>query len=293
MTQAATPSRHDFHDPRRLPPSAWKALNQWTRDAFHLTQETWQPTLLSPVTIEVDGVDPLEVREALGLAPSPGLGVHVRIGNAGLPGLLAMSRRQAIGLLADMLGDRITEWPEPRDLTDLEESLLGMLFQQFAHALSETWPGARTVPAVFDSSVDRPHRTRLFAPDATLIMVRIRMTSRFGAEDAFWFLPMEEIEQLIRTEGSATESAAGAPSAILEDLALDLPVSLVAELGRTRIKMSEIAALRVGDVIVLDQSISRSLPVYVGDRVKFRAQPGRVGARQALVIESSAGETRE
>jgi len=293
MTQAATPSRHDFHDPRRLAPAAWKALTQWTRDAFHLTQETWQPTLLSPVTIEVDGIDPLDLREAIGLSPNPGLGIHIRIGNAGLPGLLALSRRQALGLLADMLGERITEWPEPRDLTELEESLLGMLCQQFAHALSETWPGAKTVPATFDSCVDRPHRTRLFPPDATLIMARIRMKSRFGEEDAFWFLPTDEVEQLIRTEGSTAEAAPSGPSMILEELALDLPVSLVAELGRTQIKMSEIAALRAGDVIVLDQSISRSLPVYIGDRVKFRAQPGRVGARQALVIESSVGDVRE
>ena len=291
--QAAVPSRHNFHDPRPLPPAMWKALTQWTNDSFHLAQETWPQSLLSPVTLKVDGIDTLDLREALALVPQPGLGAHFRIGSGGIPGVLALSQRQGLGLLADMLGERITEWPAPRDLTELEESLLGMLFQQLAHSISESWPGVKPVSCLFDCFLDRPHRTRLFLPDATIIVARVAFHSRFGQEDAIWMLPTDEAEQLLRVEGSNAEGAATGPSTILEELALELPIGLVAELGRTQVKMSDIAALRAGDVLVLDQSISRSLPVYVGDRIKFRAQPGRVGSRQALVIESAAGETRE
>lgn len=291
--QAVVPSRHNFHDPRPLPPAMWKALTQWTNDSFHLAQETWQPTLLSPVTLKVDGIDTLELREALALIPQPAIGIHLRIGSGGIPGVLTFSQRQGLGLLADMLGERNTEWPAPRDLTELEESLLGMLCQQLAHAFSESWPGVKPVSCLFDGFVERPHRTRLFLPDATIIVARVGIQSRFGQEDAIWLVPMDEAEQLLRLEGSAAEGPVTGPSTILEELALELPISLIAELGKTQVKMSDIAALRVGDVLILDQSISRSLPVYVGDRIKFRAQPGRVGSRQALVIESATGDVRE
>lgn len=291
--QAAVPSRHDFHDPRPLPPAMWKALTQWTNDSFHLTQEMWPQSLLSPVTLKVDGIDTLDLREALALIPQPALGVHLRIGSVGIPGILALSQRQGLGLLADMLGERNAEWPAARDLTDLEESLLGMLFQQLASAFSESWPGVKPVSCHFDSFLARPHRTRLFLPDATIIVARLGIQSRFGQENAFWLLPMDEAEQLLRLEGASADGPATGPSTILEDLALELPIGLVAELGRTQVKMSDIAALRAGDVLVLDQSISRSLPVYVGDKIKFRAHPGRVGSRQALVIESAIGDVRE
>jgi flagellar motor switch protein FliM len=286
MSQDGPPTRYDFHDPRPFAPAAWKTLKQWIGDSLHLTQETWQPTLTSPVTIHLDKVEPLDLRDSLSAIPQPACGIHLRLGPAGFPGILAISQRQALGLLADLVGEREPEWPAVRDLTELEQSLLAMLLQQMAHSISLSWPAAEPIPALFDGYIDRPHRTRLFAPDATLLCSHLTFKSRFGEEKALWLMPSDEVEDLIKQHASPTESAAQA-SVNLEELALELPMSVLVELGRTQLKMSEITALRAGDVIVLDQAINRPLQVLIEDRVKFRGQPGRVGARQALAIEST------
>lgn len=290
MSNAAPLPRHDFQDPRRPPAGVWKALTQWVKDAFHLTQETWQPLLTSPCTFEVIGVDLRDIREAVGLMPQPGVGMQFEFADAAMAGLLVFSQKLAVGLLADLLGDRQAEGPAPRELTDLEESLLAILFQQLATAFGETWPAAQPISNRFLEFVDRPHRTRLFGPDATVVAVRLKLKMRFGEEEGIWLLPLDAVESLLRSEAQSSDAGDRPPATVSEGLAMQLPATMVVELGRTRLKMSEIAALRVGDVIVLDQSISRLLQTSIGTCVKFRGSPGRVGPRQALLIESVVGD---
>ncbi len=62
-------------------------------------------------------------------------------------------------------------------------------------------------------------------------------------------------------------------------------VPLRAELGRTYLTLRQIGSLQVGDVIPLNRRIHEPLEVYVGDALKFRAEPGRTGKRHALRIQ--------
>lgn len=61
-----------------------------------------------------------------------------------------------------------------------------------------------------------------------------------------------------------------------------IPVSAV--LGKTRIHVSDFAALQVGDVIRLNRKVEDELDVYVGSMKKFTALPGAAGKNYAVRV---------
>jgi flagellar motor switch protein FliM len=64
----------------------------------------------------------------------------------------------------------------------------------------------------------------------------------------------------------------------------DAELQVVAELGKTDISIEDFLALDAEDVIRLQTSVHDPLTIYVGDRPKFIAQPGKVNRKAAVQI---------
>lgn len=71
-----------------------------------------------------------------------------------------------------------------------------------------------------------------------------------------------------------------------EDTLCETNVTLRAELGRTTLPVTELMQLQEGDVIPLDSATSDPMQVYVNNKPKFEAAPGRSGQQRALRITS-------
>jgi flagellar motor switch protein FliM len=61
-------------------------------------------------------------------------------------------------------------------------------------------------------------------------------------------------------------------------------VELRAELGRARLTLTDLLALEPGDVIPLSGRPGEPIAVLLGEDIRYRALPGRAGARTALQI---------
>lgn len=64
----------------------------------------------------------------------------------------------------------------------------------------------------------------------------------------------------------------------------NMNVEMRAELGNTRLLLSDLMRLEEGDVILLNQRKDEPLKIFVGDETKFLAAPGKAGNRRALRI---------
>jgi flagellar motor switch protein FliM len=65
----------------------------------------------------------------------------------------------------------------------------------------------------------------------------------------------------------------------------DLPV--VVTVGTTTLRLSEILALAVGDILVLDQGQSDPVSGSIEGRLRLLGKPGRVGRRLAMVVQQT------
>jgi flagellar motor switch protein FliM len=65
-----------------------------------------------------------------------------------------------------------------------------------------------------------------------------------------------------------------------------LPIEIAVQLGSTSITLSQLANLRVGDMVILGQQVSAPLAAYVGAEKKLHVWAGRVGTWKAIQVES-------
>lgn len=64
----------------------------------------------------------------------------------------------------------------------------------------------------------------------------------------------------------------------------DVEVDICAKLGSTRVSISDLLNLDVGDVILLDQRINDDITVSVGEAKIYKAKPGVLGRKKCVEI---------
>jgi flagellar motor switch protein FliM len=274
----------DFKHPRKPKKTKWRALARWHQSMCVLTTELWGALLTHETVVTAAKIEPFQCRSAFQQLPDDGFGVHFAVGASRFPSLFVFSRRQLHGLLADILNLEQTGWPEPRKFTRGEQSMLDLMFQRIADAISEAIPGPEATSCAFLGTFDKPERTRLFSQVDEVFVCELQIKSRFGTEPAYWLLPKTETEQLIGAELHEDEAEERGIHPGLASLAQRIQVDVVVELGHCDIAMSQVAQLAVGDVLVLDQPIHRPLTAYVSGERKWLGQPLRIGTRQGFEI---------
>lgn len=287
MTRPASPEPVDFRKPRRPPPHLEQSLALWQQQTARILAESWNRYLSEPVSIAAVDCDSQMARPVLAAVSDPGFGAQLKIGSAGTPALFTASPRLVLALVSDLLGTCGENQPESRALTPVEESILDLLFRQAAAAIGEAWPRQEAIGCDFIRLDPRPLRTRLFAPESVLIVMRFKIETRFGEEECWWLLPQEAaLTQLFGEKPMTISRPAADFSQTLELLTRGVPVEVGVRLGEAKLTMSQMARLRQGDVILLDQRIHAPLIVSIGGVDKFLGRPGRAGMRQAFEITS-------
>jgi flagellar motor switch protein FliM len=274
----------DFHRPRRPSVEAWRTLSAWHRRACAVAREQWGSLLARPVTVQPGEVEPMQYQHGLSALPEQGLGVQLTIGENFLPSLLVFSAEQIQGLIADLLDLPGESWPEPKGISSVERAMLELLFQKLAEAIGEAWPGEEPLPCAYIEMADKPQRTRLFRPGSPFFVCHLTIQSRFGESPCFWLMPKEETEDLILEGVDPEQVSQPQPHPALQSLTERIPVSVIVELGRVELPMSQVAMLSVGDVLLLDQPVHKPLTARVEDQFKWTGSPLRIGSRQAFEI---------
>ncbi len=281
---SSSPQRIDFSDPRQLSTAHHRLIQRWQQNSCERIAEGWGAVLAAPVTVRATSIAPVRYRVALKDLPDPGVGIVLTLADSAIPSLLSFPSPLILGILAQMFGEVTGEWPSPRELTCLEETLCDVLVQTLCDSVAEGWPGVEPLRCRVEERC-RPRRCRRLPAESELISVHWEITCGHGTDSAVWLLPRKEIEELLDSEELGGAGSTG-QQADLEALVLQLPIEVVVELGRTSLSMGEITRLRAGDVLVLEQSIHRPIPAAVGGKSRWSGRPCRVGSRKALQIET-------
>ena len=72
----------------------------------------------------------------------------------------------------------------------------------------------------------------------------------------------------------------------METLVRDLPVEISVNLGTVELPLADLARLRAGDLVLLNQRVSEPLAAALAGIKRFRVWPGRVSSQQAIQIDS-------
>jgi flagellar motor switch protein FliM len=275
----------DFRQPGRPTGGVERVLGTWQRRFAGNVAERWNQNCPSPVEWRLTGNETVQPGQALAQLGDTQVGYRVAVGDYDADTLWVFHRPLLLAVVAAMLGEQLEALPADRDLTSVEHSLAEMAVQELAAALTESWPGAESIDCRYGGADPKPKHTKQFLKCDALIRSAFAVAGPFGSETAQWLLPGELVEKLAPSGVGAVQKSEDQKK--LMQLVREVPVDLSARLGETTMHISQLAQLRAGDVVILDQRVSEPVLVCVEDRAKFRAWAGRVGARQALFVESS------
>ncbi|MCZ6643614.1 MAG: FliM/FliN family flagellar motor switch protein [Gammaproteobacteria bacterium] len=277
---------YDFRKPSRLPDGIEQRLSEWLRGTCLLVPEIWSERISSLLTVTSATPETMRVSEALALLPDPAIGYHVIPGTTDLESLIVFPRQLGLAMVAEMLGETNDELPAERELTAVEHSLCELALKDWMRALSEAWPDHEPRSCSLRQYEPRPQRSRLFSAKDKAILCRFEISGPWGTQPIWWVLPHKPILEILSHDDAAQQEISTENQRNMEALALEIPVQVIVRLGSTSLHVAELASLSAGDVVVLDQRITEALVAEIAGEEKYRVWPGRVGARQAIQIES-------
>lgn len=280
---------YNFNKPGRLAGDLGQRLADWLQAACALASKKCSG--LMPFAFELSFVelDIFRCKDALQKLPEAATGYRINVVEESLALLASFPRPLALALVAGAEGEQVTSLPEDRPLTAVDKSLLELLVRELLiEVLQETWPSPEEVRLELGQYEPYPKWTRLFPPDENVVVCSLTFSGPFGQQNWHLLLPhqgsLEKLSRLGPGQEEATEELAARPR--LEALVRDIPVEITVWLGTLELPLSQLAELRAGDVLVLNQRVTEALTAWIGRVRKFRGWPGRVGSHMAFQIES-------
>ncbi len=284
MSAPAAVQSFDPRHARGLSADARRVADRWLKDAAVRMNETFAEFGVK-ATLTYQSAYTQDARTALSSLPDPDAAALLNIGKARIPAILSFRTGLLIDLVQGLLGVTNSEWPADRPLTSIELSLAKMYFERFAVGIADAWPTREVLVTSFVRPVLRTARARLFDPGVLIAVARFQITTPAGEDSVLLIATHEQLEQLC-SEALPAPAPKAAPSARMADLAPLVPLALSVELGRVQLSVSEAESLKLGDVLVLDQTTGDLLTARVAGRPKFQGRPGRVGGRVCFAIDA-------
>ena len=278
-------TKYDFRRAGDFPAEVEAYLSFWYRNLCDVMPDRWAEYLSYSVEWRVKSLELARPFEALSRLPEQSVGYRLIPKLADAAMLVVAPRQFVLALVVGMLGDRGEALPDDRELTDLEHSLAETAIMTFSEVLNDSQPTLGSINCRYDGIEAYPHRTRLFAGDGNIAIVRLEIQAPFGPQEVLLLLSEKVLDAVDETV-EANQGAKQGARAKLESLVREMPVELVVRLGSTSMRVSELTELRTGDVLVLDQRISEPLEAEVNGEARYFGWPGRSGSRQAFQIES-------
>ena len=186
-----------------------------------------------------------------------------------------------------------------RPLTEIEMTLIEKLAQRMLGYLEEPWSGIIELQPVMDRIESNPQFTQIVSPGEMVVIISLE--SKIGdvlslINFCIPFLVLESVTGKLNVNyyySSAvkerTEDNILAIRSRIENAAV--PVKVV--VGNAVITVKELLELSPGDVIPLERRLNETFEVIIGQKTKFRGQPGVVGNRLALKITEVVREVED
>ncbi|HZW05167.1 MAG TPA: flagellar motor switch protein FliM [Anaerolineaceae bacterium] len=212
---------------------------------------------------------------------------------APLPGqmVLTISPNVSYLILEQRLGGKIEGKLVERPLTDIDQLLLRGLMEHMLGDFKAAWGKVVTVEPMLEDSTTNQHWVQMVMGNERVMLLTFELNVQGTAGTMSVFIPFSTLKPIApvlnphiwisgRKEQQLDPTARHTAMRNLANVALPFTVIL----GETDVKLREIASLKVGDVIPIDQDIAGDLVIQVANQRRFTGRVGRVGNRIGVQI---------
>jgi flagellar motor switch protein FliM len=210
----------------------------------------------------------------------------------GLPGIFVVQGRLLARIVGVLLGEDPGKDPPPyriRPVTRVEMRFAKRIVEDVLDSLQAAWPMDPKPTLELEAIGTGPRLTSSLTPTTPVIAGSLD----FGSPEAPYGLltvaiPAQAARDL-RVPKMAVIPRSVRKRRYNADRVLPLPMEAVAELGRTRMKLHELKALKVGQELALGSG--REVEVKVGGKVLFLGEPGHNAGRHSVRLTGRPKES--
>lgn len=254
------------------------------------TQLTTQMRL--PVQSEVISLDQLTYDEFMRSITNPTAVIIYHLESLKGNILFEFTPGTAISIIERLLGGPGRIPAKPRELTDIEQSLLANIMNKAMTSFKEAWktilPNMQPVQQTLETN---PRFVQIAAASDSVLVISfdIRLGDSNGSMRLC--LPYPTVESLLpqlnrqyvmNQNHDDDQPEQASPELLKHVNQVELRVSLI--LGQSDIKMRDLIDLQIGDVIGLNTQQDQEMVLKVEQSPKFLARPGTIGNRLAAEI---------
>ena len=289
---------YNFRRPDKFSKDHLRGLQDIHREFSRQLSLNLSAYLRMPIEIDVVSVDQLTYDESVRSMPTP-----VTIGIfelSPLPGQVLMGIGfEVLSAIVDrMLGGVGICENINRELTDIEESLAKKLIERTIKNLEQAW--AHIIPVSGHIiGLDRDYNMIQIASPSeivALITFEIQVSGKYYGLMSFCFTYpfLENILTQLTTQHIYQAQGLVANSDEQKQMVKKLnttnaPINVL--FGKCEITTQDFLALKVGDVIKLDETITDDAVVLISDKKKFFARPGKIKNKVCVKITDIYDET--
>lgn len=282
---------YDFKRPDKFSKDQIRTLYMLHENFARLLNTYLSAHLRTMVQVSVASVDQLTYEEFIRSMPNPSVisvfEMRPLSGNA----LMEINPAIVFSIIDRLFGGVGTPPAKPRELTDIEQSIVARIVNKALESLAEAWRQVVNVEPRLEVIESNPQFTQIVPPNDMVVIITLQ--TRIAQTEGFInlcipYLVLEPIMPKLTTSFWVASSIARAGSktnvAQMQKKLERTLVPLTVELGKVNVTVAEMLDLTIGDVVRLDARVNEELPVIIGQHQKFKCKPGSSNNRIAVQI---------
>lgn len=201
--------------------------------------------------------------------------------------LLAIEPGLVFSLIDCMFGGKGKPVSRIREFTLLEQRMITKLAMEMLSQLQKAWAIVQPVKINVKKTESKPEYVHLVSPHEMMVVIVFTLKSKEFTGNVHFclsYLMLEPVKEKLSSKYLREKDIENTWSQQLQQLLMDTPVTLIAELGRTRQTIGDILNLQVDDVIPLRSGPDDQIVVAVDHVPKFLAYPGAIKGNRAVEI---------
>ena len=279
----------DFRRPDRISKSQLRAIHQLHDNFVRALASSLAAYLRSYVIVNLVSVEQLSYAEFLDCLPSPtclgSLGLKPYDGNA----ILELNSALIFPVLEILLGgDGKLQFTSQREVTEIEQVLLGGFFQIVLRDLHEAWKFVTPIEFAVERIETEPQFLQILAPTEAVVAVAIEI--RLGDAIGMMNIAMPSViikmmrqrfdQQWLLRKASSTD----AEQMRVLKLIQSSEVRTEAVLSGPNMLLRDLIHLDEGDVLGLEFPVKRPLDLLLSGSKKYRGEIVNSGNRAAFRV---------
>ncbi|MCI8686757.1 MAG: flagellar motor switch protein FliM [Lawsonibacter sp.] len=288
--------KYDFYSPRKFTKDRLKMLNSIFEGYARVINSRINALLHATCEIEVDSVEEQRYYEFSNALTESDVVALAKIDLEKLQGedpiLVHMDTPVVLSMLDRMMGGEGE--PDPSmsseyNMTDLELNMYEDLIADLIPIMGSSWENYITIHFSYIRTEVNPTLVQLIGYDETVVIVGINIKFPNCTGRMSLCLPGEMLTNIFSeiSKSTSRRSTGEDKSDEIFDSLRDSELEIVAELARTRILLSDLFHLNVGDVVDIKRSKDAPVFLNIGGRRWFDGKMGTSSKQVAVKI----GET--